>query len=289
MLEQRTGVYNNPYKFNAKELDRETGLYYYGARYYNPRASIWYGVDPLAVYNPVMESEFYGDGQHNGGVYNSGNLNPYIYCYQNPIVYVDPNGKQNYSSIISGKFSALGRAIDDGSKEVASQVTTRGFGAVQMVGGAVETVVGGIGGVLTSETGVGAALGYITAANGIDNTITGAKQLWTGESQDTYLHKGVVAGSKAAGASDDTAEKIATGADIATMGLGGGKTVKSSKNLEPMVDFKNVNKSGKWQLGTRATNTNKHLRLERHKIDGKMNTHINHGTQGKKHWPPLKK
>ncbi|MCW1963202.1 hypothetical protein [Chryseobacterium viscerum] len=27
MLEQRTGVYDNPYKFNAKELDRETGLY----------------------------------------------------------------------------------------------------------------------------------------------------------------------------------------------------------------------------------------------------------------------
>ncbi|WP_294322271.1 RHS repeat-associated core domain-containing protein [uncultured Chryseobacterium sp.] len=37
------GSYNNPYKFNAKELDDDTGLYYYGARYYNPRLSIWYG------------------------------------------------------------------------------------------------------------------------------------------------------------------------------------------------------------------------------------------------------
>ncbi|WP_300688888.1 RHS repeat-associated core domain-containing protein [Chryseobacterium sp.] len=70
MLEQRTGVYDNPYKFNAKELDRETGLYYYGARYYNPRASIWYGVDPLA--EQTME--------------------PYIYCGNNPINYIDPNG-----------------------------------------------------------------------------------------------------------------------------------------------------------------------------------------------------
>jgi RHS repeat-associated protein len=94
MLEQQTGVYDNPYKFNAKELDSETGLYYYGARYYNPRISIWYGVDPLAVYNPVMETEFYGDGQHNGGVYYLGNLNPYIYTYQNPVKYIDPNGKQ---------------------------------------------------------------------------------------------------------------------------------------------------------------------------------------------------
>lgn len=44
----------------------------------------------------MVEKEFYGDGQHNGGVYFWGNLNPYIYTYQNPIVYVDPNGKQSY-------------------------------------------------------------------------------------------------------------------------------------------------------------------------------------------------
>jgi RHS repeat-associated protein len=94
MLEQMDGSYNNPYKFNAKELDEDTGLYYYGARYYNPRLSIWYGVDPLAIFNPVMEKQFYGDGEHNGGVYNIGNLNPYIYCYQNPVNYIDPNGKQ---------------------------------------------------------------------------------------------------------------------------------------------------------------------------------------------------
>lgn len=27
----------------------------------------YFGVDPLAIYNPVMETELYGDGQHNGG------------------------------------------------------------------------------------------------------------------------------------------------------------------------------------------------------------------------------
>ncbi|MBB4805899.1 RHS repeat-associated protein [Chryseobacterium defluvii] len=92
--QQEPTAYVNPYKFNVKELDSETGLYYYGARYYNPKASIWYGVDPLAVYNPVMETQFYGDGEHNRGVFFWGNLNPYIYTYQNPIIYVDPNGKQ---------------------------------------------------------------------------------------------------------------------------------------------------------------------------------------------------
>ncbi|GEM_PF-2852297 len=32
--EQRRSTFNNVYKFNGKELDANTGLYYYGARYY---------------------------------------------------------------------------------------------------------------------------------------------------------------------------------------------------------------------------------------------------------------
>jgi RHS repeat-associated protein len=93
-LEEKNAKWNTPYLFTSKELDRETGMYYFGARYYDPKTSVWVSVDPLAVYNPVMETEFYYDGQHNGGMYNSGNLNTYGYCYQNPILYVDPNGKQ---------------------------------------------------------------------------------------------------------------------------------------------------------------------------------------------------
>ena len=33
-IEERNHVWNTPYLFNAKEYDEETGLYYYGARYY---------------------------------------------------------------------------------------------------------------------------------------------------------------------------------------------------------------------------------------------------------------
>ncbi|SDG36800.1 RHS repeat domain-containing protein [Epilithonimonas hungarica] len=93
-VENHLNSYNTPYLYNSKELDDETGYYYYGARYYNPRTSLWLGTDALAGYDPIMNSEHYIDGQHNGGVYNSGNLNPYTYCYQNPLVYIDPNGKQ---------------------------------------------------------------------------------------------------------------------------------------------------------------------------------------------------
>jgi len=73
---------------------------YYGARYYNPRVSLWLNVDPLADYNPFYNDEHYIDGEHNGGVYNSGNLNTYIYCYQKPLILIDPNGKQANNSIL---------------------------------------------------------------------------------------------------------------------------------------------------------------------------------------------
>ena len=60
----------NPCKFNGKELDEETGLYYYGARYYNPRTSVWLSVDSLAEKHP--------------------DYIPYAYVYYNPMRYIDP-------------------------------------------------------------------------------------------------------------------------------------------------------------------------------------------------------
>ena len=44
-VEVRNNIWNTPYLFNAKEFDEETGLYYYGARYYEPMVSLWMNVD----------------------------------------------------------------------------------------------------------------------------------------------------------------------------------------------------------------------------------------------------
>ncbi len=84
---------NTPFLFNGKELDEETGLYYYGARYYDPQLSLWLSVDPLSNYDP-LNNENYLDGEHNSGVYNPFNNSVYSYCYNNPVKLYEPNGKQ---------------------------------------------------------------------------------------------------------------------------------------------------------------------------------------------------
>ena len=71
-IEERNNTWNTPYLFNAKELDEETGMYYYGARYYEPRLSLWISVDPKA-------EKF-------------SNMSPYAFCNDNPIFYVDIDG-----------------------------------------------------------------------------------------------------------------------------------------------------------------------------------------------------
>ncbi|WP_276733605.1 SpvB/TcaC N-terminal domain-containing protein [Chryseobacterium carnipullorum] len=78
----------SPYKFNGKELDAETGYYYYGARYYNPRVSLWLNVDPLAEKHPSWS--------------------PYIYVLNNPIKYVDPNGMDEWIRNTNGTYTKVG-------------------------------------------------------------------------------------------------------------------------------------------------------------------------------------
>jgi RHS repeat-associated protein len=77
-IEERNNVWNTPYLFNAKELDEETGLYYYGARCLNPMDAMWLSVDPLF-------EKYVG-------------MSPYNYCAGNPVKLIDPDGMDYYSS-----------------------------------------------------------------------------------------------------------------------------------------------------------------------------------------------
>ncbi len=71
-IEERNDTWNTPYLFNAKEFDEETGMYYYGARYYEPRLSLWMGTDIIEEKHPDISS--------------------YCFVFNNPIKLIDSNG-----------------------------------------------------------------------------------------------------------------------------------------------------------------------------------------------------
>ncbi|MFT4733921.1 MAG: RHS repeat-associated protein [Sediminicola sp.] len=65
--------FSSRFRFNGKEWDDETGNFYYGARYYDPKISVWLSVDPLAHKYP--------------------SLSPYVFVANNPVMLVDPDGR----------------------------------------------------------------------------------------------------------------------------------------------------------------------------------------------------
>ena len=113
LFEEHSTSKTMPYLFNGKELDSETNLTYFGARYLDMKTSLWLNTDPLSGYNPIQETEHYIDGQHNGGIYNPMNMATYSYTYQNPIKYIDPNGKQTdaIASYFQGKLQGIGTYV----------------------------------------------------------------------------------------------------------------------------------------------------------------------------------
>lgn len=72
---EETVISNQPYKFGGKELDKMHGLDWhdFGARYQRNDVPSWIGVDPLC-------EKYYS-------------ISPYAYCMNNPIRFIDPDGR----------------------------------------------------------------------------------------------------------------------------------------------------------------------------------------------------
>ena len=69
------------YRFSGKERDDETGLYYFGARYYAASLGRWTSSDPAGFVS---------------------GFNLYRYCSNNPVMFHDPNGMEDEPLISAG-------------------------------------------------------------------------------------------------------------------------------------------------------------------------------------------
>jgi RHS repeat-associated protein len=107
-----TEVSQKRYKYVGKERDEETGLYYYGARYYAGWLCRFVSVDPAA--------EKYVS------------LTPYHYCANNPINAIDPDGQKVL--FVNGYYNTGNGTMPKGiAKNIIGTVGGQGYWGKELI------------------------------------------------------------------------------------------------------------------------------------------------------------
>ncbi|MDA8078294.1 MAG: RHS repeat-associated core domain-containing protein [Nitrospiraceae bacterium] len=124
-----SGSLENNEKFVGKEKDKETGLYYFGARYMYDKAGRFISPDPVGPVDPWT-------GKINQKViHNPQMLNPYAYAVNNPYRYVDPDGRDVW-------FIGVGTSFFIGKGGSAAANKPTGYGTQASLGLAYDTQSG---------------------------------------------------------------------------------------------------------------------------------------------------
>ena len=155
------------YRFSGKELDQETGLSYFGARYYDPKYSFWLSIDPLAEKFPSMS--------------------PYNFCFNNPLRVVDPDGREGQDWVKKGNKWSYVESIT-----TPAQATAAGYDDFRANGSILSNARIGSGSTGDVCLGAGGNSHYATAedyalANGGKSF---GNSFWNGNQGGAYLYSG---------------------------------------------------------------------------------------------------
>jgi RHS repeat-associated protein len=198
-----------PYKYNGKELDMERGLnlYDYSARLMDPALGRFATVDPKA-------EKYYS-------------ISPYTYCINNPMKFVDPNGKEIQNPPGKGYWNwsrkkQIRVAKHASATNAAANNAFKGSGV--SVSGSVWSIGGG-GGVGSVKGKIKVALGHVSV-NG------------NGDQVSTKLSIG-----------ETSAELSVSSASLKTgVSLAEGKAT-IDKNANASADFESISADAKVQVG----------------------------------------
>lgn len=257
---------DNKYKYNNKELQDELGLniYDYGWRNYMPDIGRWSQSDPLlndlkfahdindvdeddkeAVYMSIIN-----DFEVGGGIYNTDNLNPYGYGYNNPVSFDDPDGR--CPSCIWG--AVIGAAVDYGLQVAVNYAEGKS-------GSSAWTDVS-----LTSiavSAGAGALSGGISSLNQYKNAARGVKI-----AVDVATDTGVSVTSQAI-----KDGKVSVGSTLVDVGAG-----RLAAGIAGKIEKKVLNSSTGKKL-TAAVNTEKNIARGKSNVASKAKANVSGATK----------
>ena len=224
----RTGVTDTPFRWHGALgcMTDASGLVYMRARYYNPRLMRFLNQDPIGF---------------------EGGMNWYAFVGNNPVERVDPNGlyfngysgMQEYISQPGFQFAIYKAEYErfyGPMPPYCPPYPPRVEGAFTMAGGVVGIAAGILALSPPAEVGSGGSsnfFAYAAIAGGIPPTISGARQLWTGERQSINSLGDIVAyetGSPRAGAAVDLAFAIGNPRDLL-------KAPRSAAAFETFINY----------------------------------------------------
>lgn len=227
---------NNPWRFQSKRQDNETGFIYYGARYYSPKLQKWISPDPI--------------GSHDS-------LNLYLFCRNNPLKYYDPWGLASIDEDcgctnhdhpgyynrpsgcicicgqreFSAKMSGVVVAVADFAVDTWSN--PRFQGGLQAFGGLTEAVIGGS--MALGSVGALAPVSGLVMTHGLDHFFTGLQTAFSGNPRNSVTNQLL----QKTGMSSQTASLVDGGLSI--VGSIGGIAVIRARQLVAFPSFSPYN------------------------------------------------